>query len=231
MKIKCLIVDDEPIAQNILKTFVKDTPILSLEAVCSNALEAFEILKEKNIDLIFLDIEMPKLSGIGFLKSLTDAPAVIITTAYRDFALEGYDLNVVDYLLKPFSFERFLKAVNKYNKSLPQESIPIESPEKNFAYFKSERKKVKVNYNEILYFEGLGNYVKIHLEKGKNLVIYHKLTDLEKSLSRKKFLRIHRSFLIAIDKVKAYGTDYVEIGQKQLSVGNTYKEKFSRALR
>lgn len=230
MKIKCLIVDDEPIAQNILKTYVHDTPILKLEGVCNNALEAMEMLKKKKIDLVFLDIEMPKLNGINFLKAIPVAPSVIFTTAYREFALEGYELNVVDYLLKPFSFERFLMAVNKVDHSLLKESPFPEGHQKDYVYFKSKRKKVKVEYGNILYFESLGNYIKIHLEDEKKLVIYHTLSQLEKLLPRAKFVRIHKSFVIGIDKINAFGTDYVEIGGKQLSIGNTYKEKFSRAL-
>ena len=178
MKLKCLIVDDEPIAQNIVKGFVADTPRLELFAICDNALEALDILENNEVDILFLDIEMPKLSGLSFLKTLKKPPATIITTAYREFALEGFELSVVDYLLKPFSFERFLKAVNKVNSNINSEFDKIGTNHiLDYTYFKVDRKNVKVGYNEIFYIQGLSNYVKIHLQN-EILVIYEKLLDL-----------------------------------------------------
>ena len=229
MNLKCLIVDDEPIAQNIVKGFITDTPNLEVIGICDNAMEALAVLREKKVDLLFLDIEMPKISGLSFLKTLSHPPAIIITTAYREFALEGFELNVVDYLLKPFSFERFLKAVNKVESNKIQDTGHAKPISKTYAYFKVDRKNLRVEYDEILYVEGLSNYVKIHL-KDKDLVVYHKLIDLENLLPKDQFVRIHKSYIIAINKIKAYGKDYVEVADTQLSVGNTYKDHFLARL-
>jgi len=225
MSLKCLIVDDEPIAQNIVKGFIVDTPNLEVFGICDNAMEALKIIQEHTIDILFLDIEMPKITGLSFLKTLSHPPATIITTAYREFALEGYELNVVDYLLKPFSFERFLKAVNKVNSKNEAGHTELKNVPKTYEYFKIDRKNVRVNYDDIVFIEGLSNYVKIHLEK-EHLVVYHKLIDLEKILPDNQFVRIHKSYIISMDKIKAYGNDYVEILDQQLSIGNTYKDVF-----
>ncbi len=229
MILKCLIVDDEPIAQNIVKGFIADTPNLEVFGVCDNAMEALKLLQEHTIDILFLDIEMPKITGLSFLKTLSHPPATIITTAYREFALEGYELNVVDYLLKPFSFERFLKAVNKV--SCKSEVIHTEPQNlsKTYEYFKVDRKNVRVNYDEIFYIEGLSNYVKIHLGN-EYLVVYHKLIDLEKILPCDQFVRIHKSYIISMNKIRAYGNDYVEILDQELSIGNTYKDVFFNTM-
>lgn len=229
MNLKCLIVDDEPIAQNIVKGFIADTPNLEVLEVCDNAMEAFKILKEHAVDILFLDIEMPKITGLSFLKTLSHPPATIITTAYREFALEGYELNVIDYLLKPFSFERFLKAVNKVETHKKEDKNQIKPTSKTYGYFKVDRKNIRVDYNEIMYIEGLSNYVKIHL-KDKYLVVYHKLIDLEELLPKDEFIRIHKSYIVALDKIKAYASDYVEVMDAQLSIGNTYKDHFLKRV-
>ncbi len=228
MPLKCLIVDDEPIAQNIVKGFIADTPNLETVGICDNAMEALKLLQEYSIDVLFLDIEMPKITGLSFLKTLPQPPATIITTAYREFALDGFELNVVDYLLKPFSFERFLKAINKIHNTRI-DKLSVVSKTKTYEYFKIDRKNIKVNYDDIFFIQGLSNYVKIYL-KDKHLVVYHKLMDLEKLLPQEQFLRIHKSYIIAIDKIKAYGNDYIEILDHQLSIGNTYKECFFKKI-
>ena len=231
MKLKCLIVDDEPIAQNIVKGFVADTPRLELFAICDNALEALDILENNEVDILFLDIEMPKLSGLSFLKTLKKPPATIITTAYREFALEGFELSVVDYLLKPFSFERFLKAVNKVNSNINSEFDKIGTNHiLDYTYFKVDRKNVKVGYNEIFYIQGLSNYVKIHLQN-EILVVYEKLLDLEKSLPQNRFVRIHKSYIVSLTKIKSYSSDSIEIADKELTIGNTYKELFFSTIK
>ena len=227
--IKCLIVDDEPIAQNIVKSFISEILYLELLGVCDNAMQALKIIQEQRVDIIFLDIEMPHMSGLSFLKTLSNPPATILTTAYREFALEGYELNVVDYLLKPFSFERFLKAVNKVELRSNNKQVTDLTTNKAYQYFRVDGKNVKVFYDEIYYFEGLSNYVKIHL-KERNLVIYHKLIDLEKDLFERQFVRIHKSYIVALSKIKAYGSDYVEIDDRQLSIGNKYKDLFFKSL-
>ncbi len=227
MNLKCLIVDDEPIAQNIVKGFIADTPDLEVFAICDNAMEALKILREHHqVDILFLDIEMPKIMGLSFLKTLSHPPQTIITTAYREFAVEGFELDVVDYLLKPFSFERFLKAVNKINNPKKTEhTLP-----NTYAYFKVDRKNVRVDFDEIIFIEGLSNYVKIHV-KNKHHVVYHKLIDLEQLLPSDQFVRIHKSYIIAMNKIKAYGNDYVEINDTQLSIGNTYKDHFCNTMK
>ncbi len=224
MPLNCLIVDDEPIAQDILKGYVNDIPNLVLVCVCDNAMEATTIVKEKKIDLMFLDIEMPKLSGLNFLKTLQDPPYVIFTTAYREFALDSYDLNAVDYLLKPISFERFLKAVNKVFAS----SRFVENTEE-YRYFKVDKKNVKVYYQDILYVKGLSNYVIIHTSR-EQLIVYMRLLDLERTLPANKFVRIHKSYIVSLDNIKAYGSDYVEIADEQLTIGNTFKENFFKSV-
>ncbi|WP_109301781.1 LytTR family DNA-binding domain-containing protein [Aquimarina sp. AU474] len=229
MKLKCLIVDDEPIAQNIVKGFIEDTPDLEVFEICDNAMEALKVLQENPIDILFLDIEMPKISGLSFLKTLSNPPATIITTAYREFALEGYELDVVDYLLKPFSFERFLKAVNKVSRTNEPHVLETKVCKKTYEYFKVDRKNIRIDYIDIIYIEGLSNYVKIHLYD-KHFVVYHKLIDLQNLLPTDQFARIHKSYIVAFDKIKAYGNDYVEVSNKQLSIGNTYKEGFLSML-
>ncbi len=223
MKFKCLIVDDEPIAQNILKGFI--IPKLEVYKVCDNAMEALSVLNEDKIDILFLDIEMPKITGLSFLKTLSHPPATIITTAYRQFALEGFELNVVDYLLKPFSFERFLSAVNKITKKQEISNYPPAASEKDYIFFKVDKKNIKVYLEDIFYVEALSNYVIVHLEN-EQLVVYSSLRDIEDLLPTKEFIRIHRSYIIAFQKIKAYGRDYVEVADKQLSIGNTYKDNF-----
>lgn len=230
MKLKCLIVDDEPIAQNILRSYVKDTPNLEIYKICSNAMEAMPILKENFVDILFLDIEMPKISGLSFLKTLSNPPATILTTAYRQFALEGFELNVVDYLLKPFSFERFLIAVNKIEKAENQPFMSnIKTDTKEYDFFKVNKKNVKVFFEDILFFEGLSNYVVINTFNEK-LIIYSSLSMIENRIFSKGFVRIHRSYIVNTQNLKAYGKDYVEIGDKQLSIGNTYKKNFEKII-
>jgi DNA-binding LytR/AlgR family response regulator len=229
MKFSCLIVEDEPIAQSILKGYVKDVPDLEIFMVCDNAMDALSVLRSKHIDILFLDIEMPKISGLSFLKTLPNPPKTIITTAYRQFAVEGFELNVVDYLLKPFSFERFLVAVNRITKQ-EKKHTPSEELEKNSFFFKVDQKKVQVFLEDIYYIEALSNYVIIHL-KEKQLVVYSSLTDIEKKLPSKQFIRIHRSYIVPIKNIEAFGKDYVEIGNKTLAIGNTYKKEFFKRLR
>ncbi len=228
MNYKCVIVDDEKTARNILKRYVSDVSYLELVAECRNGIEALEVIKRESVDIVFLDIEMPKLSGLNLLKTVMNFPDVIITTAYREFALDGYEFNVKDYLLKPISFERFLKAIakvigNKKNK----ENITTNS--QNYTYFKSGKRNIQVYFNDILYIEGLSNYVKIYTQNG-TIATYKKLSDLEIDLPIGDFIRIHRSFIVAKNKITAYGKDYVEIEKNQLSISNSYKEIFINSM-
>lgn len=222
----CIIVDDESTARNILKRYISEIEYLNLIAECKNAIEATQILKDHNIDIIFLDIEMPKLSGLDFLKTLSITPNIIITTAYREYAIDGYEFDVKDYLLKPISFDRFIKGINKIISSRDAAEI---NANKEFTYFKSGKKNIQAYYNDILFIEGLSNYVKIITVNG-TIVTYEKLSELEKILPKNKFIRIHRSYIVAINKINAYGKDFIEIDKNQLSIGNTYRESFINKL-
>ncbi|MEO6813808.1 MAG: LytTR family DNA-binding domain-containing protein [Ginsengibacter sp.] len=235
MKLKCLLVDDEPPALKILKSYVENIDNLELVALCKNAFEAMKVLQEKQVDLMFLDIKMPKLLGTEFLRTLRNPPKVIFTTAYKDYALEGFDLDAVDYLLKPISLERFIKAITKlYDKS---DLLPINKTENNtsfgtpFLYFRIERKMVKVMLDEILYIESLKDYVKIIRVKEKPLLVKQSISSLEDMLPENQFARIHRSFIIAINKVTAFTRQDVEINQVEIPIGRLYNHQISKFLK
>lgn len=235
MKLQCLLVDDEPEALEVLESYVELVENLELAEKCENALQAFQILQEKPIDVIFLDIKMPKLLGTDFVRSLRNPPKVIFTTAYREYALDGFDLDVVDYLLKPIPFERFLKAVSRLTK--PENSTSgIEKemflPNKDtFLYFRADRKMIKVFTKDILYVESLKDYVKIITNNAKPLVVKQAISSLEEMLPDSHFVRIHRSYLVAIDKVKTYTSTHVEIEEKELPIGRLFQKGVERALK
>ncbi|MEC5146393.1 LytTR family DNA-binding domain-containing protein [Chitinophaga sp. 212800010-3] len=236
-KIQCLIVDDEPLAAEVLQTYIGLVDHLSLAGICHNALEAMVFLQQHKVDLLFLDIRMPRLSGIDFLKALPRRPAVVFTTAYRDYAVEGFDLNVLDYLVKPIPFERFLAAIGKYHAQqgiaapLASLSIPPASPSPgdNFIYLKADKKMIKVFHHEILYIESLKDYVKVKTIT-QDIITYQRITYLEEKLPDEKFLRIHRSYIIAIDKIKAFTASLIEVGGEELPVGRLYKEEVMKRI-
>jgi len=225
-KIRCLAVDDEPPALDILKKYISTVSTLELAGTCNNAVEALNFLRGTSIDLLFLDIQMPQLLGTDLIRTLKNPPRVIFTTAHRKFALEGFELDAIDYLLKPISLERFLKAVNK----LPQQSSASSLPalattagERTYFFFSVGKKKVKVFLDEILYIESLREYVRI-TTKEKNILTKFQLSRIEELLSQNNFLRIHRSFIVAKDKISAFTTVDVEINNKQIPIGRSYKE-------
>ncbi|MBL7831958.1 MAG: response regulator transcription factor [Saprospiraceae bacterium] len=234
-KINVLIVDDEPLALDILETFVNQIPDLHLVARCSNAMEAGKVLSQNHVDAIFLDIQMPQMTGIEFMKSLTNPPLVIFTTAYPNFALDGFELDALDYLLKPISFERFFKSVNKLkdylNKNKVNENEPLD--DKDFFFVKADKKLMKINYNEITYVEGLKDYVIIWLEQTR-IITLQTMKSLEEKLDSKNFKRIHRSFIVNLKKISALNGSMVEIsfkGQlKQLPVGKNYKDELLQII-
>lgn len=235
-KIKCLITDDEPLAMDVLENYIQQLDILELTGRCNNALEALGFLQKNKVDLLFLDIQMPKLTGIDFLKTLRNPPKVIFTTAYRDYALEGFELNVLDYLLKPISFERFIIALNKYHAYNPVNNFPatitpqiVMPNEEPFIYLKSDKKMVKVFLKDILYIESLKDYVKVKTFE-KDIITYQKISYLEEKLPDEKFLRIHRSFIIAVDKIKSFNTSFIDIGNEEIPIGRLYKIEVMRAL-
>lgn len=228
---RVIIVDDEPLAQDILETFVDKIPSLQLVKKCNNAIEAFDVLKHEDIDLMFLDIQMPQLTGIEFLKSLKQPPMVIFTTAYDNYALEGYELNVIDYLLKPISLERFMKAVNKAQnqyellKSGASAEAPVpEADPSDFIFVKADKKLVKVKYSEIKYIEGLKDYVIIRTDTGR-VITLQTMKSLEEKLPANLFKRIHRSYIVALDKIEAIVGNMVEIEKKHLPIGKNYRDE------
>lgn len=223
--IKCIIVDDEPLAREVLEAYVADLPSLDLIASCKSAIEAMEIVNKEPIDLIFLDINMPKLSGINFYKSLKDKPKVIFTTAYADHAVEGFELDAVDYLLKPFSFERFLKAVNKIQLENTPKSEPVD-----YIMFKADKKTHKINYDQILHFESIGDYVKVHLAGGKTLIIGETLRKLEEILPS-SFIRIHKTYIISIPQLAYLEGNQAKIGETKIPIGLSYRDKVNEVFK
>ena len=228
-KIYCLAVDDEPPALDVLKKYISAVPSLELIATCNNAVEALTILQQQNIDLVFLDIQMPELLGTDMLRTIKRPPKVIFTTAYRKFAIEGFELDAVDYLLKPISFERFLKAVNKVmDTSLQTISQSVTESVKNNSLdvsisLRADRKNLKIPIAEILYIESLREYVRI-TTKEKSILTKFQLNEIEDILSKNNFLRIHRSFIAAKDKISAFTATDVEINNKSIPIGRSYKE-------
>ena len=215
MKITCIIVDDEPLSQDVLKKYIADTPLLELKAVLDDALQAMEYLNQHQVDLIFLDINMPKLSGVNLVKSLVGPPMIIFTTAYPQFAVEGFDLDAVDYLLKPFSFERFLKAVNKTSDKFLKTDLPL--PEPSYLVIKADKKLHRIRQDEVLYIESAGDYVKIFF--GDKMIVAHEtLKNLAKNLPEQKFFRVHRSFIVAIEKIIFVEGNQVKIADAMIPV-------------
>jgi len=228
LNISCLIVEDEPLARNLITEYVKKVPYLNLIKACSGALEAMEVLHNNSVDLLFLDVQMPELTGIAFLKSLQKKPLVILTTAYSEYALEGYELDIADYLLKPITFERFLKAVDKVSQRMSGNHTIIEKPAEpapDFIFVKDGTKLVKIRWNDILYVEGLKDYVTIHTRTQK-VISLQRLKVLEEQLPAEKFIRVHNSFIIALDAIDSVHKDKIQIGQAQVPIGDTYKKSF-----
>jgi DNA-binding LytR/AlgR family response regulator len=245
MNLRCLLIDDEPHAVEIIESYVEMIDGLEIVGKCHNAVQAFSMLQSMPVDLLFLDIKMPKLSGTDFLRSLRNPPKVIFTTAYREYALDGFDLDVVDYLLKPIPFERFLRAVSKVMQFEPQtvlqtnlepELAPVEkelvpSERDAFLYFRADRKMVKVYTKDILYVESLKDYIKIMTTNAKPLVVKQAISSVEAMLPGRDFLRIHRSFIVAIDKITAWSPSQIEVAGQELPIGRLHQKDVGRALK
>ncbi|MBK9680516.1 MAG: response regulator transcription factor [Saprospiraceae bacterium] len=221
----CIIVEDEPLAAEILQDYIKQIPFLTLRHICSDAIIALEVLQKEKIDLIFLDIHLPKLKGLDFIKSLKNPPPIILTTAYHEFALQGYEYNVLDYLLKPIEFSRFVMAVNKLKQPIEAKSgqMPPIEKERKSIFFNVSKKKVKVYLDEILYVESLKEYIRI-VTASNSILTKYQLGEIEEILTKNNFLRIHRSFIVAKDKIDAYTATDVEINNKQIPIGRSYKD-------
>jgi len=232
MKTGCIIVDDEPIARKIIRTHLEAFQDIEIVAECKNAIEAFDILVKKHVDLIFLDIHMPQISGINFLKSLKNPPKVIITTAHRNYAVEGYELDIVDFLLKPISFDRFLKAINKFY-SVNETSIKLDKEAKHddsaFIYLKVGSETHKIFLSDIIYLESFKEHLIIHTTN-RTIEIIHKISDIENKLPSENFIRIHKSFIVSINKIKSFNSQSIKIEDKELPIGRTYKNAVMNSL-
>lgn len=231
MNITCLIVDDEPLARNLLKEYVNKVPYLDLKGTCSNAIEAMELMRRHPVDLLLLDIQMPDITGTTFVKTLQRKPLVIFTTAYSDYALESYDLDVVDYLLKPITFERFLRAIDKVGQRVTSvTAVTAVKPtqgeaESSFIFVKDGTKLVKVRWEDILYIEGLKDYVTIHTRE-KKIVTLQRLKTLETQLPANKFIRIHNSYIVALGAIDVIHKNDVQVGKTLLPISDTYRRAF-----
>lgn len=231
-KFRCLLVDDEPPALEILRTYITGMPSLEIAGECNHAMAAFEFLQRNRIDLIFLDVQMPRLLGTDLLKALPNPPKVIFTTAFRDYAVEGFELGAIDYLLKPYSFDRFLRAVHKAL-NLEQRNQPAQNDSvtqtDRFLYVRADRKMVKVMVDDILYVESLKDYVRILL-KEQQIITKQTITALEEMLPENDFVRIHRSFIVSLNKINSYNQHAVFLGKTELPVGPLYKQEFMKRL-
>lgn len=234
MKLNCVIIEDEPLARNLITEYVRKVPELNLLNAFSNPLEALEALRTLSVDLLFLDVQMPEITGISLLKVLKKRPLVVLTTAYSQYALEGYELDVADYLLKPITFERFLKSVDKIMQRLEVEPKPVittteNSPAPTFVFVKDGTKLVKIQLDEILYVEGLKDYVTIHTTNRK-ITTLQRMKALEEQLPADKFIRIHNSFIVALNAIEVVKKNEVEIKGATLPIGDTYKKPFKEFI-
>ena len=235
MKYQCLIVDDEPVAQQILEKYINQIEALHLIAKCSNAFEAMNILHQEKVDILFLDIKMPSLSGIEMLKTIQNQPKVILTTTFSEFAVESYEYGVIDYLLKPIAFERFLKTVNKillpqnidFNNGKAEEKLTIQP---TFIFFKANKKIFKYYLVDILFIEGSGNYIKVHTQNDKPLMVLDKLTDLLEKLPPRQFLRVHKSFIINISHIIKIEGNVLFIRDREIPISNTFRKDLDEVI-
>lgn len=234
MKIQCLIVDDEPPARELLISYIEKMDDLEIRGQCSNALEAFAFLQRNPVNILFLDIQMPRMNGLELIKSLQQRPRIILTTAYREFAVEGFELDVLDYLVKPISFERFLKSISKYHQynilNQPASGENSDEPfEKAYMYFKVNKDLVKIFLKEIVYIESIKDYVKI-VTPGRSIITYQRIGFMEEKLPENKFVRIHKSYIIAVDKIVSYNNEEVNVQSFSLPIGRNYKQQFLKLV-
>ncbi|MDB4292436.1 LytTR family DNA-binding domain-containing protein [Maribacter sp.] len=228
MKTRCLIVDDEPLAIEVIESYLEQFENFEIIDRCNNAIRALKVIEEEAIDLLFLDIQMPKISGIDFLRSLKNPPKVIFTTAHIDYAIESYEFDVIDYLVKPIPFDRFFKGINKYKNqvksatSLPEVHKP--NPIQNHIYVRADKKNNRVVFDEILYVDSIKDYIRIHLP-AKSLLVKTTLTNFEKLLPQNQFIRVHRSYLVNSHVISAHTYNDIEIGAIEIPIGTSYKQK------
>jgi len=239
MNIRCAIIDDEYLARQYMQEYVAKVPFLELEGDYNSPMKAMHPLQEGRIDLLFLDIQMPDISGLNFLRSLERKPYVILTTAYKEFALEGYELDVTDYLLKPFSFDRFLKAVNKVHQAIQNKNEASEAHSeeeqktdfrKDYLVIRADRKYYKINYEDLIYVEGQKAYVTFHSEDNKKVTALASLKDLEEKLPPGQFIRIHKSYIVSVKKIDALEGNQLEVKGEKLPVGKNYRQEVARVF-
>ncbi|NOR74030.1 MAG: response regulator [Draconibacterium sp.] len=236
MKTKCLVVDDEPLARDLMRSHIEKLENFEIVAECGDAMKALQKLRTNHVDLMFMDIQMPQITGIEFLKTLKNPPKVIITTAYREYAIDGFELDVVDYLLKPITFERFLKSINKYYQ-IAQEEIQNVAPvisqalaNDAFIYVKENKKVIKLHLSDINYVEGLSEYVQIHTTK-KKIITKTSMTNMQAKLPDTGFIRIHKSFIVSMGKIEAFTSHSIDVPGKELPIGRSYKNSVLEALK
>ncbi|MBK8805310.1 MAG: response regulator transcription factor [Bacteroidales bacterium] len=229
MKMNCLIIDDEPLAQDVIESYIEKIPYLKLIKKCKNAFEASAAIQEFHIDLLFLDIQMPDISGINFLGSLPVKPYVIFTTAYSQYAIDGFNLDAIDYLLKPIAPERFLKAVTKAKELYDLKNTSEIKSDKNFIFVKSEYQSVKIIFDSILYVEGLKDYVKIYTTGGLVMTLMT-MKGIEEKLPSNKFIRVHRSFIVSINAIEKIDRNRIIIKDKRIPIGDGYKDAFQKLV-
>ncbi|MEJ7739471.1 MAG: LytTR family DNA-binding domain-containing protein [Chitinophagaceae bacterium] len=234
MKQRCLLIDDEPPALKVLSSHIAQINGLEIVAQCKNALEALDVLHRKTVDVIFLDINMPKILGTEFLRSLSHPPKVIFVTAYRDYAVEGYELDAVDYLVKPVSFERFVKAIAKLKRMMGHETVEhtndfIPNPDA-FVYLKVDKHMQKIFINEVLYIESWKDYIKLYLTNGKNPLVKQSISSMENLLSEHRFIRVHRSYMVSVDKISGYNGFSVKVNATEIPIGRLYKQAVMERL-
>ena len=228
--LRCVIVDDEPIAREILISFVEKTPNLELIKSCKNATEAIDILQKETVDLFFLDINMPEITGLSLAKIINKKSKIIFTTAYRDYAVDGFNLNVVDYLLKPIAFDRFLQAVQKvFELNTVIKTSEEKENNNDFIFVRADRKMIKINFDAILYIESLGDYLKI-FTKESSIITRETMGNLEAKLPVQKFIRTHRSFIISLSKISSYTNEFIEVKNKAIPMSRSYKESVLQKL-
>ncbi len=229
--LNCLIVEDEPLAAKIIEDYISQMPGLKLKGICGDVISAGEKLRSEKIDIIFLDINLPKINGLEFARSINNKYSIIITTAYHQYALEGFNLNVTDYLLKPIEFSRFVQAVNKvYAQNPSKETIIDKEPqERKFHFFVADKKRHKIFFDEINYIESLKDYVKVHTAE-RSVITKFQIGEMEELLKDQNFFRIHKSFIVNLDRLTAFNANEVEIGKINLPIGRTYAELFKKQM-
>ena len=231
--IRCIIVDDEPVAREILENHLARLDSIEVIASCKNAIDAFKVISESVVDLVFLDINMPEVSGLSFARSINKNIKIIFTTAYREYAVDGFDLQAVDYLLKPISFERLQQAIEKYrgesteHKARAYKEVIDDQPDHLFV--RSDRKMIRINFNEVSFIESIGDYLKIHI-KENTVITRETISTLEGKLPTEDFIRIHRSFIVALKSITSYTSEYVEINDRQLPISRSYKDQVLKKI-